>query len=171
MNFALSRAGRRWMALSMSVVAASVLCAAPSHAQGTNAVLEWNLIASITAVAGGQNGVVQTRTFAMVQAAVHDALNAIDRRYELYGPQARDPADRRLAGGGGRDGRTRCSLGAHLVAARLPRRGLRDGAVDHRGRTGERGRHGSGNGGSFGDSGAAGNGRRRQCEPTVYARH
>ena len=59
----------------------------PRHAQGTNAVLEWNLIASNAAVAGGQNSVVQTRTFAMVQAAVHDALNAIDRRYELYVPK------------------------------------------------------------------------------------
>jgi hypothetical protein len=65
-------------------VALSALCAAPCHAQGLNAVLEWNLIASTAAVAGGQNSVVQTRTFAMVQAAVHDALNAIDRRYELY---------------------------------------------------------------------------------------
>ncbi len=76
--------------LSGALAALSVLCGAdPSHAQSANAVLEWNLIASSAAVAGGQNGVVQTRTFAMVQAAVHDALNAIDRRYELYGPQAR----------------------------------------------------------------------------------
>jgi hypothetical protein len=78
-----------WTTLSASVVALSLLCAAPSHAQGTNAVLEWNLIASNAAVAGGQNSVFQTRTLAMVQAAVHDALNAIDRRYELYVPQAR----------------------------------------------------------------------------------
>jgi hypothetical protein len=70
--------------LSRAVAAISVLCAPPCHAQSTNAVLDWNLIVSNTAVAGGQSSVVQTRTFAMVQAAVHDALNAIDRRYELY---------------------------------------------------------------------------------------
>ena len=76
--------GAAWVTLAASVVALSVLCTAQAHAQGPNVVLEWNLIASNAAVAGGQNSVVQTRTFAMVQAAVHDALNAIDRRYELY---------------------------------------------------------------------------------------
>jgi hypothetical protein len=83
------RARLAWTTLSALVVTLSVLCAAPSHARGTNAVLEWNLIASNAAVAGGQNSVFQTRTLAMVQAAVHDALNAIDRRYELYVPQGR----------------------------------------------------------------------------------
>jgi hypothetical protein len=80
----IGRTARTRPHLSASVVALSVLCAAPCYAQGMNAVLEWNLIASNAAVAGGQNGVVQTRTYAMVQAAVHDALNAIDRRYEPY---------------------------------------------------------------------------------------
>lgn len=83
MNFALSRTGR-WIALSMSVVAAAFCAAVPCQAQGLNPVLEWNLLASNAAVAAGQNSVLQTRTFAMVQAAVHDALNAIDGRYELY---------------------------------------------------------------------------------------
>ncbi len=83
MNFALSRTGR-WIALSMTVVAAAFCAAVPCQAQGLNPVLEWNLIVSNAAVAAGQNSVVQTRTFAMVQAAVHDALNAIDGRYELY---------------------------------------------------------------------------------------
>ena len=43
--------------------------------------------------ANGQNNVVSTRTLAMVQVAVHDALNAISRRYDAYyfeGPA--DPA-------------------------------------------------------------------------------
>jgi hypothetical protein len=35
-------------------------------------------------VANGQNNIVSTRTLAMVQVAVHDALNAIDRRYDGY---------------------------------------------------------------------------------------
>jgi hypothetical protein len=80
------RTRRAWTTLSVPAVALWALCAAPCHAQDLNAVLEWNLVASNAAVAGGQNSVVQTRTFAMVQAAVHDALNAIDRRYELYVP-------------------------------------------------------------------------------------
>ena len=36
------------------------------------------------AVAGGQNPIVLSRTMAMMHLAVHDALNAIDRRYEPY---------------------------------------------------------------------------------------
>ena len=43
--------------------------------------------------ANGQNTVVSTRTLSMVQGAVHDALNAINRKYDAYyfeGPA--DPA-------------------------------------------------------------------------------
>ena len=36
------------------------------------------------AAIGGQNGIVQTRTLAMVHAAIHDALNTVDPRYERY---------------------------------------------------------------------------------------
>jgi hypothetical protein len=81
---ALGRAGRPWITLSISVAASALFAAAPSLAQEPNAVVEWNLRASNAVVAGGQNGVVQTRTLAMVQAAVHDALNVVDTRYELY---------------------------------------------------------------------------------------
>jgi PAP2 superfamily/Vanadium chloroperoxidase N-terminal domain len=47
-------------------------------------VTDWNET-TMKAIAGtGQNNVVSTRTLAMVQVAVHDALNAIDRRYDAY---------------------------------------------------------------------------------------
>jgi hypothetical protein len=49
-----------------------------------NDVLKWNEIAVSAAAAGGQNPIQQTRTVAMVQAAVHDALNAIQPRYAAY---------------------------------------------------------------------------------------
>jgi len=49
-----------------------------------NEVLTWNETAVKVATAGGQNGIQMTRTFAMVQGAVHDALNAITRRYDAY---------------------------------------------------------------------------------------
>jgi hypothetical protein len=69
----------RWLALSL-------LSAAPcsAQAQDANAVLEWNRLTSNAVVAAAQNSVPQTRTFAMVHTAVHDALNAIDRRYQPY---------------------------------------------------------------------------------------
>jgi hypothetical protein len=49
-----------------------------------NEVLKWNETAVKAAVAGGQDGILITRTMAMVQGAVHDALNAINRRYAAY---------------------------------------------------------------------------------------
>jgi hypothetical protein len=47
-------------------------------------VTDWNAIAIDVLALGGQNPVVMTRGLAMAHLAVHDALNAIDRRYEPY---------------------------------------------------------------------------------------
>jgi hypothetical protein len=58
-----------------------------------NEVVQWNETTMKAIVANGQNNLVSTRTLAMVQVAVHDALNAISRRYDAYyfeGPA--DPA-------------------------------------------------------------------------------
>ena len=63
-----------------------------SHA-AANAVLDWNETTVKAIEANGQSNVVATRTLAMVQAAVHDALNTVSRRYDAYyfeGPP--DPA-------------------------------------------------------------------------------
>jgi PAP2 superfamily len=47
-------------------------------------VTDWNVIATSAAPAAGKNPVEQSRVFAMVHAAIHDALNAIDRRNKTY---------------------------------------------------------------------------------------
>jgi hypothetical protein len=49
-----------------------------------NEVLTWNETALKVSKADGQNNMQVTRTLAMVQGAVHDALNAINRRYAAY---------------------------------------------------------------------------------------
>ena len=49
-----------------------------------NEVVGWNETTVKAIEANGQSNVVATRTLAMVQGAVHDALNAIDRRYHAY---------------------------------------------------------------------------------------
>jgi len=49
-----------------------------------NEVVQWNETTIKAIAANGQNNLVSTRTLAMVQAAVHDALNAISRRYDAY---------------------------------------------------------------------------------------
>ncbi len=72
----------------VAVLIATALVISPAIA---NEVLKWNEITVKAAIAGGQNPIQQTRTVAMVQAAVHDALNAIKPRYAAYyfeGPAA-----------------------------------------------------------------------------------
>jgi PAP2 superfamily len=49
-----------------------------------NEVAEWNEIAFKVLLDGGQNNVTLTRGITMVSLAIHDALNAINRRYEAY---------------------------------------------------------------------------------------
>src|SRR5262245_26928112 len=56
----------------------------PQQRQG-NAVTQWNAIAlDAFAPTEGTNPMMQSRTFAILHAAIHDALNAIDRRFEPY---------------------------------------------------------------------------------------
>ena len=50
-----------------------------------NAVTHWNAVATDAfAPSQGTNPMVQSRTLAILHAAIHDALNAIDHRYEPY---------------------------------------------------------------------------------------
>jgi hypothetical protein len=72
------------MAVVTVALAASILFAAPRGAAAAGDVAEWNLVGLDAAVAGGQNPIVVSRTMAMMHLAVHDALNAIERRHEPY---------------------------------------------------------------------------------------
>jgi hypothetical protein len=67
----------------------SLLLLAP-HARAGE-VARWNRIATDAAVGEQIDPLSESRIFAIVQAAVHDALNAIDRRYESYKPHAAAP--------------------------------------------------------------------------------
>ena len=72
-------------------IAAVVVAAAFASPVAANDALKWNETTVRAAIAGGQNPIQQTRTVAMVQSAVHDALNAIKPRYAAYyyeGPAA-----------------------------------------------------------------------------------
>src|SRR5712691_13415455 len=64
----------------------SIAGLAPAHA---DEITDWNMVAMEVLAMGGQNPVVMTRGVAMAHLAVHDALNAIDRRYEPYVYDAR----------------------------------------------------------------------------------
>lgn len=76
-----------------AATAALTLTAVAAHAQSTsypgpaNAVVRWNSVAlDAFAPTEGTNSLVQSRTLAIFHAAIHDAVNAIDRRYESYTP-------------------------------------------------------------------------------------
>ena len=69
--------------IGLLVLGAS-LALALSTAARADEVLEWNVAAITVAETGGQNPIMVSRTLAMAQLAVHDALNAIDRRFEPF---------------------------------------------------------------------------------------
>jgi hypothetical protein len=68
-------------------IASLILCltaVALAPPVAANEVVQWNETTMKAIAANGQNNVVSTRTLTMVQVAVHDALNAISRRYDAY---------------------------------------------------------------------------------------
>ena len=65
--------------LAIGLIAATL--APPATA---NEVIQWNETALKVIGANGQNPIVMTRTLSMVHGAIHDALNAIGRRYDAY---------------------------------------------------------------------------------------
>jgi hypothetical protein len=72
----------RWFWIAMVVSAVALW---PRSADAVvDPVSNWNVIAVQATLTAGENGVVSSRTIAIAQVAVHDALNAIDARYERY---------------------------------------------------------------------------------------
>ena len=71
-----------------AICAISVSAATARQADaGTNAALEWNAIATRAFLpTQGTDPLNQSRTYAMLHAAIHDALNAIHQRHEFYTP-------------------------------------------------------------------------------------
>jgi hypothetical protein len=50
-------------------------------------VVRWNRIANDAAVAAQTDPMTESRIFTILHVAIHDAVNAIDRRYEPYRAQ------------------------------------------------------------------------------------
>jgi len=76
----------------VAAIAAGIIVCAPWTSTAADPVSDWNTIAAQSTVTAGQNGPVSSRTLAMAQIAVHDALNAIDARYERYAFKGAAPA-------------------------------------------------------------------------------
>lgn len=86
---------RAFMAHLFGAAALACTLAAPQlarsaeaqHARHVNAVVHWNSIAEQAFTPSqGTNPMAQSRTLAILHASMHDALNAIDRRYAAYTP-------------------------------------------------------------------------------------
>jgi PAP2 superfamily/Vanadium chloroperoxidase N-terminal domain len=76
--------------LLLALVATSLVGVASLDA---TPVTDWNVATQEVATAGGQTlPIPLSRTLAMVHLAIHDALNAIERRYEPYVHEARAEA-------------------------------------------------------------------------------
>lgn len=76
------------------VITAAALCvlSMTAAARASDPVTEWNDLARQLTVVPALSPVQQTRVMAIVQVAVHDAVNAITRRYERYRPGNSAPA-------------------------------------------------------------------------------
>jgi PAP2 superfamily len=66
------------------ILTAVLVLALPLTGAAADRVAEWNVTAVDATLRAGENATVQSRALAAIQAAVHDALNAIDRRFEPY---------------------------------------------------------------------------------------
>ena len=73
--------GMRFLRAGLTAI---VSIALPITAAAADRVTSWSAVAVSATVMSGHNGIVQSRSLAITQVAVHDALNAIDRRYHTY---------------------------------------------------------------------------------------
>jgi len=81
----------RTLKRTRALVLAATLLVAPRVAGANDVVLDWNEIALAASVTAAQGANPQTRTMAIVQVAIHDAVNGITRKYQLYGRPGRAP--------------------------------------------------------------------------------
>ncbi|HEY8459600.1 MAG TPA: vanadium-dependent haloperoxidase [Blastocatellia bacterium] len=79
----------RYEAAALLLLVVAWLAALPARARA-NAVTDWNVIAYQAAEASGR-GPITSCDIAMAHLAMHDALNAIERRYEPYAYDAVAP--------------------------------------------------------------------------------
>jgi hypothetical protein len=82
--------------LALWAIAAALPLAAVAPAHASDTVVEWNQVAGeaakLACISPAPNPFHESRMYAMAHIAVHDALNAIQRRYESYAYDALAPA-------------------------------------------------------------------------------
>jgi hypothetical protein len=98
LNIAVVRPLVAWLSKVVALTGLSILLANPVGAQEgdvahaadaprANVVTRWNAVATDAFTPSqGTNPMAQSRTLAILHAAIHDALNAIERRFEAFTP-------------------------------------------------------------------------------------
>ena len=81
---------RGFLLTAVASLAGAAALAGPAHSAApaeANAVVHWNGVAAEAFVPSqGTNPMLQSRTFAILHASIHDALHTIDRRYAPHTP-------------------------------------------------------------------------------------
>ncbi len=76
------------MLSKITQVVTVVLLLAASITASADEVVRWNRVATDAAAAAQTDPLTESRIFTIMHIAIHDAVNAIDRRYESYRAQA-----------------------------------------------------------------------------------
>src|SRR5262249_23941204 len=83
-DLAMQQKSRRLTKLMGVLGVLALACLGMPSAGTADEVFDRNVAGFDATAEGGQNAILMSRTMTMMQLAVHDALNAIERRYEPY---------------------------------------------------------------------------------------
>src|SRR5512143_3050299 len=81
---------RKRMGMLIVVISLACMTAVANHVPGKeNVVMHWHAVAMRLMVDPGP--IIESRAFAIFQAAIHDAVNGVDRRYQPYTADVSSP--------------------------------------------------------------------------------
>ena len=89
-----------------AIIAIALLAVTVVGRASVDEVTRWNQIATDATTVANTNPLTETCVFAILHVAIHDAVNAVESRYEPYLPRT-SPAPARLSRGRHRRRRTR----------------------------------------------------------------
>src|SRR3954469_25918040 len=112
-----------WTNAARIVVLSWLIASFPTNASQADIVTDWNVVA-LNATAVPPNSVLQSRTLAIVHAAIYDAIRAVDQKAPAYAVDLTAPQ--------GADVDAAAAVAAHGVLIRLVpvQRPVLDNALD-----------------------------------------
>jgi hypothetical protein len=72
---------------TMAILAAALLASIVAGKTSADEVTRWNQIATDASTTPNTDPLTETRIFAILHVAIHDAVNAVESRYEPYLPR------------------------------------------------------------------------------------